>query len=238
MKYFGRKDKGGRHGKCVRKWRRAKAVERVSQLYLEGLTLPKIVEKLREEGFETSSTSVHRYFAEAKEAVKKNTTANIEELTNHIFQRYELIYRETLEAWHSTKNPAFLMRAESVLGKICDLKGLNAPKRTELSGFGGGPIQLSAVQELTDDELIAIINNQSTGSGGRVIEATSSPVECLGVHSIHDGGLPCELAPSTVSEVPRQVLGGGDSSRDGIHSAATRQERTCEPKNAGESIGK
>jgi hypothetical protein len=39
---------------------------------------------------------------------------------------------------------------------IRDLKGLDPPRQTQVSGPGGGPIQLVA-RDMTDDELLAII---------------------------------------------------------------------------------
>jgi hypothetical protein len=56
---------------------------------------------------------------------------------------------------------AFLAKALDAVKAICELRGLNAPRRTEVAGPGGRPIELTAVTPddlrcLTDEQLAAL----------------------------------------------------------------------------------
>jgi len=101
----------------------------------------------------------------------------------------------------------------AILGKILDcikqrreLLGLDQPKRTELSGPGGGPIPIIRAEDLTDDDLARIATG---GSPGIVAEAACEVIP-VGFHDIHQAGLPGQLAPPAASG----EAGSGNSGKD------------------------
>lgn len=57
---------------------------------------------------------------------------------------------------------------KAAIRQLSELMGWEAPKKTELTGKNGGPININntTAAELTDDELAAIISGQSGGSSG------------------------------------------------------------------------
>ncbi|MCP9268862.1 terminase small subunit [Xenorhabdus sp. XENO-1] len=57
---------------------------------------------------------------------------------------------------------------KAAIRQLSELMGWDAPKKTELTGKNGGPININntTAAELTDDELAAIISGQSGGSSG------------------------------------------------------------------------
>ncbi|MDE1487713.1 terminase small subunit [Xenorhabdus bovienii] len=57
---------------------------------------------------------------------------------------------------------------KAAIRQLADLMGWDAPKKTELTGKNGGPININntTAAELTDDELAAIISGQSGSSSG------------------------------------------------------------------------
>ncbi|MDC9620870.1 terminase small subunit [Xenorhabdus sp. XENO-7] len=57
---------------------------------------------------------------------------------------------------------------KAAIRQLAELMGWDAPKKTELTGKNGGPININntTAAELTDDELAAIISGQSGGSSG------------------------------------------------------------------------
>ncbi|CDH07537.1 putative phage terminase, small subunit [Xenorhabdus bovienii str. oregonense] len=58
---------------------------------------------------------------------------------------------------------------KAAIRQLSELMGWDAPKKTELTGKDGGPININntiTAAELTDDQLAAIISGQSGGSSG------------------------------------------------------------------------
>ncbi|MCG3462667.1 terminase small subunit [Xenorhabdus bovienii] len=57
---------------------------------------------------------------------------------------------------------------KAAIQQLSELMGWDAPKKTELTGKNGGPININntTAAELTDDELAAIISGQSGSSSG------------------------------------------------------------------------
>ncbi len=60
------------------------------------------------------------------------------------------------------------------LKAIRELKGLDPPKQTELTGPQGGPIQL-AVREMTDEQLLALIAREQAKQHALAVESAPLP---------------------------------------------------------------
>lgn len=68
----------------------------------------------------------------------------------------------TIQTEDQDGNPRYLEAARGAMGDLRKLLGLDAPARSEITGKGGGPVQLD-VTKLTDEELLAVI--ESPGGG-------------------------------------------------------------------------
>ena len=130
--------------------------------------------------------------------------ANAADLTADVLALYKSLYREAMKACRDSRrgnrpppakktgsedkakkkppkqtavrpgNPVFLTKAMEALKAIRDLKGLDVPRRSEIAGPSGGPIQLAAIRNedlrsMTDEQLatleIEIDANPCRGSG-------------------------------------------------------------------------
>ena len=60
------------------------------------------------------------------------------------------------------------------LKAIRELKGLDPPKQTELTGPQGGPIQLT-VREMTDEQLLALIAQETAKQQAPPVESAPIP---------------------------------------------------------------
>ncbi len=68
---------------------------------------------------------------------------------------------------------ALLAKAMEALKAIRELKGLDPPKQTELTGPQGGPIELT-VREMTDEQLLALIAQEQAKQQALPVE--SAPI--------------------------------------------------------------
>lgn len=78
----------------------------------------------------------------------------------------------------------------ALLAKVLDcvkqrreMLGLDVPKRTEVSGPDGGPIPVTRVEELTDEQLLRIAARGSQ----RVTAEAACEVESSELHDLHEG---------------------------------------------------
>jgi hypothetical protein len=107
-------------------------------------------------------------------------------------------------------DPALLAECRHLRERIAALKGLDAPKRSELSGPAGSPIPLNAitpenVHEFSETELVAFISEVRAilRACGResVGDLPGAPLD-VAVHPVHVSGLPGELAPPDPGQTP------------------------------------
>ena len=61
---------------------------------------------------------------------------------------------------------------------IRELKGLDPPKHTEISGPQGGPIQLT-VRDMTDEQLLALIAQEQAKQQALPVESAPPPAPVL-----------------------------------------------------------
>jgi hypothetical protein len=122
-------------------------------------------------------------------------------------------------------NPAFLGRAMDALKAIRAIRGLDAPRRTEVAGSGGGPIRLATV---TEDDLRNMSNEQLAALDveitARIQSMDLGPERLAAVHDLHQAGLPGELAPRGAGPDAGPGGDGALSTTDGLPSAPARQE--------------
>ena len=69
---------------------------------------------------------------------------------------------------------ALLAKAMEALKAIRELKGLDPPKQTEITGPQGGPIQLT-VREMTDEQLLALIAQEQAKQHALPVESAPLP---------------------------------------------------------------
>jgi hypothetical protein len=96
----------------------------------------------------TESTA-DRYMAQATAEMQEAAKATREDDAAHARAVYALILREQL-----AKDPR---GAAITLDKLCRLLGTNAPERKELSGPGGGPIEVIDTAKEVRDRLTSRI---------------------------------------------------------------------------------
>ncbi len=146
-----------------------------------------------------NKSTVNRWLNELRQKWIAESQANIVELTTIAYARYELLYREAMNAWRLSQkgkkvqsvddggrtddkgaakkkrtrrtesqagNAVFLAKAIEAVKAICRLKGLDAPRRTELTGPAGRPIELTAV---TPDDLRLMSDEQLAALEARLL---------------------------------------------------------------------
>lgn len=103
--------------------------------------------------------------------------------------RLEHILDEAMQAWERSRDaegsdgavPAFLDQARGALADLRKLWGLDAPKRHELTGADGGPMEIASVDALVSaaakaQELIhARARTESNGTNGSVEAGPAGP---------------------------------------------------------------
>lgn len=107
---------------------------------------------------------------------RQNAVKEIEETTEDGF-------RQRKETTGQAGDPRFLDQVQKCVQQRRDLLGLDAPKRTELSGPGSGPIPVASVSEMDDEQLLRIA---ARGGPGTAAEAACE-VEPAGLHDLHEG---------------------------------------------------
>ncbi len=121
----------------------ARRVEAVMQLRMLGKTTTEISHFMAEQGWHVSLRQVARYGQQADELLVETLKESRERmLYRHLGQR------RTLYGIAMKQND--VKTALAVLRDEAELLGLYAPKRTELSGTDGGPIQMETT--VLDDE--------------------------------------------------------------------------------------
>jgi hypothetical protein len=82
--------------------------------------------------------------------------------------------RTTDKTERQTGNPALLEKILAAMNRRANLLGLDAPKRTELSGPNKAPLELT-VTDLTDDELLQRIREEAVARGSGDDPANMGP---------------------------------------------------------------
>jgi hypothetical protein len=184
------------------------------------------------------------------------------DLPTHVLDCYYTIYRAAMTGWRCSRNrkivrpaedpghedpskqnrssrrviragnPIFLTKAMEALKAIRDFKGLDAPRRTELTGMGGGPFQLAVVMDedlrnMSNEQLAALERESETRireSEARILEEEARNARLALVHELHQARLPPQGAPQ---DPGRDARSGGDGplpAADGLPPAPARQE--------------
>jgi len=122
-------------------------------------------------------------------------------------------------------DPAFLAKAMEALKAIRQIKGLDAPRRTEIAGPGGGPIDLATLEDqdlrnLTNEQLAELEREVEA----RILGEETSPAGTDGVHDLHQARLPPQLAPPGIGKDAEPGGKGDLPAADGLHAAPARQE--------------
>src|SRR5262245_54512780 len=96
-----------------------------------------------------SYSQIRRYAARAEKLIARSCRTSRKKLL-----RQHMAMRRRLYA--AAVHQGDIRAAASVLKDLAELQGLYPPRRTEMSGPGGGPIPTATV-ELTDDERAALV---------------------------------------------------------------------------------
>jgi hypothetical protein len=119
-------------------------VEEVLQIRLLGAEFPDIRQHAAQNQWDVSDRQLWRYVHESDAILAETLEKDREKLFNrHLAQRHALYARAVAAGDLST--------ARAVLKDEAELLGLYPPKRTELTGKDGGPLQTETVV-LSDDE--------------------------------------------------------------------------------------
>jgi transcriptional regulator with XRE-family HTH domain len=245
----------------------------ITKLALAGLTQQEIADRVG-----CVKSTVCNYLAELREECRRKAQEDTTELVARMLARYELVFREALEAWwksqrdkvsrriqtedvvlpecgeecptpqeakkrrrsikreHQAGDASLLNTAAAALKAIREMKGLDAPTRSEIGGPSGGPIQLTAVNDLRNmsDEQLAQLEIEIEA---RIREEESGPQESALIHDVHQAGLRAQLAPPGPGDGAGSGGEGPVPEADGVHAAAARQERAGEPPLPGLAAG-
>lgn len=141
-------DKNKPSGRGVNHKRAFDAAERekkLIQLLIAGATYQQISDKLGYGGI----GNVHRAYQRAKARVVQQT---LQEDIDRQASRLEALHLAWWTKRATTHGANVLLR---IYQREADLKGLDAPRRTELTGRNGGPISMATVDiaSLTDEQL-------------------------------------------------------------------------------------
>jgi len=64
------------------------------------------------------------------------------------------------QARSESSDPAVVRNSQGAIKQVSSMLAWDAPKRSEITGKDGGAIEVKRVQDLTDDELLAIANDE------------------------------------------------------------------------------
>lgn len=264
-----------RHTVVKRQNLKAILLPKITKLALAGLTQQEIADKVG-----CVKSTVSNYLAELREECRQKAAEDTTELVARMLARYELVFREAMEAWWRSQedkvsrrtetedlvlpeceeqcvspqeskkrkrsvkregqagDASLLNTAANALKAIRELKGLDAPTRSEVGGLGGGPIHLTAVR---DDDLRNMSDEQlaelEIEIEARIREEESSPQVFAGVHDVHQARLPGQLASPGPGGEAGSGSGGEVPAADGLYAPAAWQERAGEPPLPGLPAG-
>jgi hypothetical protein len=146
----------------------AARVEEVLTMRLNGAELYDLVQHAREQQWDVSTRQIQRYIRQADELLAESLDMDRERsLRLHVATRRSLLARAL--------NDGDTRTALAIVKDAAELAGLYPPRRTELSGPKGGPVEV----EMTSDEKRAAISaimaryGLTPGSGGST--ATDRP---------------------------------------------------------------
>ncbi|MEI8375475.1 MAG: helix-turn-helix domain-containing protein [Planctomycetota bacterium] len=230
--------------------RREALLPQIIQLAMEGHSHKEIAAKIG-----VNRSTIHNWLQQQRQGRISLAGQDIAVMIADIVERYELIYREALNAWRSSRrekpveprddsdtaddskkkrsiqgegragNAAFLGKAMAALKAIREIRGLDAPRQTQISGLGGGPVLLAASDELSDEQLLQIALRNNAGDGGEQTPSTPPcPPELIALHNLHQAGLPYQLAPCGPGLDAGPCRGVPVPPVDGLHAAPARQE--------------
>ncbi len=235
---------------AAQRQRREALLPQVTQLSLNGYSFAEISAKVG-----VNRTTIAHWLQQQRQSHATLAVQDTAAMIADIVERYELIYREALDAWRNSRrekpveprddsdtadgsktkrsiqgeggvgNAAFLGKAMAALKAIREIRGLDAPRKTQISGLGGGPVLLAASDELSDEQLLQIALRNDAGDGGaRTPSTPPCTTKLIAVHNLHQAGLPNQLAPcgpgldaGPCRSVPVPPV-------DGLHAAPARQE--------------
>jgi hypothetical protein len=101
--------------------------------------------------------------------------------------------KRTKTTERQSRDAALLAKAMDALKAIRELKGLDPPKQTELTGPQGGPIQLT-VREMTDEQLLALIAQETAKQQALPVESTPLPESLPPPNSTEPATQPLDIA--------------------------------------------
>jgi hypothetical protein len=145
----------------------------VSKLRHEGVkTQAAIVERLKEDyGIEVTQATVSGDLKALDRLWKASAIENTDKWKREVAGQYRYLYQQSLAAWElsledaeeistggkdgpsekikgQSGNPAHIKNAQESLKALRDLLGLDSPKRQELSGPEGKPLQITGLDEI------------------------------------------------------------------------------------------
>jgi hypothetical protein len=137
---------------------RAQDVAEVEKLALRGLSHAEIAVRIgKRTGYTLSRQIVSYDLARIRRAYETSAVESFAAQRNKELRRLELTFAEAFDGWEKScrskdgGNPSFLTIILQAHDRLVKLMGLAAPDRHEISGAGGGPIQLEASPGPLDD---------------------------------------------------------------------------------------
>lgn len=97
-----------------------------------------------------------------------------EELKQEIHERQRAIIAAHMRTRTDPDSAKVIQACDKIL---IGMYGLEAPKRTELTGAEGGPLQVQDVTSLSDEQLLAIARGQAQESDARGVGDGAAPSE-------------------------------------------------------------
>ena len=193
--------------RSIAKLKRAETAARAGQLRLQGKTLLEIGKAL-----DCSITTVFHLLEDGRRAWWDRAAEDRGKWIAQELARMEGLYADLYVQWERSKedkevrtveknkdgekaiirregqagDPDLAGRLIEIHKRICEMKGLDAPKRSELSGPEGGPIRLKP-EQLTDDELAVIAARGrllTEECGERTFETKASPPAAVGLRIV------------------------------------------------------
>ncbi len=122
----------------------ARRVDQIVTCLINGLTRSQMIQYGQKQGWGVGPASIDQYIASAKVIFAEIANTKREVETGKALARYDMLFARNMQV------SDFRTALASEKAR-CELLGLNAPKRQELTGANGGPLHVAdARQQLLD----------------------------------------------------------------------------------------
>jgi hypothetical protein len=128
-----------------------KRVEEIASLKLLGALWADIRQHAEQQDWKVSDRQLHRYLAAAEEVIAANVEKNRDKLMAHHFAARRALYARAMAV-------SDYRTALGVLRDEAELLAMYPPRRTQLSGQGGGPLVLNIVEEIVGRPTVPALN--------------------------------------------------------------------------------